>query len=106
MNQTKSKTPLAAAVGAALAVSFAATAPAQADVSPFSMSALSSGYMTAAPGEGKCGEGKCGGEKAEGEAKCGEGKCGGDKEEREAKCVEVKRLGDNSVVAGSFKKVM
>ncbi|MFK8030896.1 MAG: hypothetical protein AB8G18_11745 [Gammaproteobacteria bacterium] len=75
MNQMNSKSPIAAAVGAALAVSFAAAAPAQADVNPFSMSALSSGYMVDM-GEGKCGEGKCGGDKAEAEGKCGEGKCG------------------------------
>lgn len=53
--------PLAVAVGAALATSLGAAA--NADSSPFAMTSLASGYMSADAGEGKCGEGKCGGGK-------------------------------------------
>jgi uncharacterized low-complexity protein len=85
--------PVAIAVGSALAGSMVVST-ASADTTPFAMTALSSGYMTADAGEGKCGEGKCGGDKedakGEGEGKCGEGKCGGDKAEGEGKCGEGK----------------
>jgi uncharacterized low-complexity protein len=97
--------PLALAVGLALAGSLAGTSVAQADASPFAVSALSSGYMASAHlgegkcggtkgEEGKCGEGKCGGQKGEGdhEGKEGEGKCGGDKGE-EGKCGGDKKEG-------------
>jgi len=106
--------PVSLAVGLALAGSLAGASVAQADSSPFAVTALSSGYMTtqhlgegscggakeeeSKGKEGKCGEGKCGGEKGEKgeqgekgeEGKCGgdkgeEGKCGGDKGE-EGKC--------------------
>jgi uncharacterized low-complexity protein len=83
------KTPLAAAMGAALISSFAATA-ANAEASPFAMTELSSGYMQLA--EMSCGdkmggmakpkaaEGACAGSKTTSDAKktegsCGEGKC-------------------------------
>ena len=95
MSEKKVVKPVALAVGAALASSFAIGGVANADTidNPFAMSALSAGYMLGAgegscggdkKGEGKCGEGKCGeaGEK-EGEGKCGEGKCG------EGKCGEA-----------------
>jgi uncharacterized low-complexity protein len=97
MSEKKVVKPVALAVGAALASSFAISGVAQADTvdNPFAMSALSAGYMLAA-GEGTCGgdkkgEGKCGGDK-EGEGACGgdkegEGACGGDKE-GEGKCGE------------------
>lgn len=86
MSDKKIAKPVALAVGAALAGSFAFSGMASADTgaSPFAMTSLSSGYMLGAgksgqegeekEGEGKCGEGKCGGEKE------GEGSCGGDKE--------------------------
>lgn len=86
--------PLALAVGAVLATGGYAAA-AQADASPFGLSALSSGYMLAAGDtakhapEGSCGgdakgkEGSCGESKGK-EGKCGEGKCG------EGKCGEGK----------------
>ena len=96
--------PVSLAVGLALAGSLAGASVAQADSSPFAVTALSSGYMTtqhlgegscggakedeSKGKEGKCGEGKCGGEKGEkGEHgdKGEEGKCGGDKGE-EGKC--------------------
>ncbi len=105
MSEKKVVKPVALAVGAALASSFAISGVAQADTvdNPFAMSALSAGYMLAA-GEGSCGgdkkgEGKCGGDKEgegacggdkEGEGKCGEGSCGGDKKEGEGKCGEGK----------------
>ena len=85
------KTPLAAAMGAALISSFAATAV-NAEANPFAMTELSSGYMQLA--EMKCGasmgmaqpktaEGACAGSTAgssagsdkKTEGKCGEGKC-------------------------------
>ena len=94
----KSKT-VAIAVGAALATSLAGVSVAQADTTPFAMTALSSGYMADVHyGEGKCGEGKCGGDKGDegkcggdkgDEGKCGEGKCGGDKGD-EGQCGEGK----------------
>jgi uncharacterized low-complexity protein len=88
----KSMKPVSLAAGIALAGSLAGVSAAQADANPFGMTALSSGYMAAAVGEGRCGgdkdkdkdEGKCG------EGKCGEGKCGDDKEEGEGKCGEGK----------------
>jgi uncharacterized low-complexity protein len=98
MSEKKVIKPVALAVGAALASSFAITNVAQADTidSPFSMTNLTVGYMLGAgegkcggdkegkDGEGSCGEGSCGGDK-EGEGSCGgdkegEGSCGGDKE--------------------------
>ncbi|MGH8497029.1 MAG: EF-hand domain-containing protein [Gammaproteobacteria bacterium] len=50
--------PLAVAIGAALAASFGAASAG--DASPFSMTALGSGYMAADAGEGNCGGGKGG----------------------------------------------
>ena len=93
---SKKMTPIAAALGAAFAMSIAA-APVSADTAnPFGMSDLSSGYQQVA--EGKCGEGKCGAEKKAKEAKCGEGKCGAKKKAKkhgtEAKCGEGKCGGD------------
>jgi uncharacterized low-complexity protein len=86
------KTPLAAAMGAALISTFAATA-ANAEANPFTMTQLSSGYMQLAEaGEMKCGasmggmakpkaaEGACAGSKTTSakktEGSCGEAKCG------------------------------
>ncbi|MDH3613495.1 MAG: hypothetical protein OEU90_14150 [Gammaproteobacteria bacterium] len=79
MSEKKIIKPVALAVGAALAGSFALSssiASAETDVSPFAMSTLSVGYMLGA------GEGSCGGDKEgkEAEGTCGEGSCGGDKE--------------------------
>ena len=98
MSEKKVVKPVALAVGAALASSFAIGGVANADTidNPFAMSALSAGHMLGA-GEGSCGgdkegEGKCGGDK-EGEGKCGEGSCGGDKE-GEGKCGEGSCGGD------------
>ena len=72
--------PVALAVGAALAGTFAVTGTANADtgVSPFSMTTLSAGYLLGLA------EGAGGGDKEakETEGSCGEGKCGGDKESR------------------------
>jgi len=94
MSDIKVAKPVAIAVGAALAGSFAVTGVASADtgVSPFAMTSLSAGYMLGA-GEGNCGgdkgekaEGACGGDKGEkAEGNCGgdkdaEGSCGGDKD--------------------------
>jgi uncharacterized low-complexity protein len=97
---TQTKSPIAAAVGAAFLASVALAPLAQAAENPFHANSLSGGYNLAEKamtegkcGEGKCGEsmkqaheGKCGGEKAKtagegkcGEGKCGEGKCGGGK---------------------------
>ena len=119
MSEKKVVKPVALAVGAALASSFALGGVANADTvdNPFAMSALSAGYMRGAgegscggdkegkdkEGEGACGEGSCGGDK-EGEGACGEGSCGGDKkgegscggdkEDSEGKCGEGSCGGD------------
>ena len=101
----KKMNPVAVAVGAAVATSLAGISVANAETTPFAMTALSTGYMADVHyGEGKCGEGKCGGEKGDKgeEGKCGgdkgdEGKCGGDKGDEaggdkgeEGKCGEGK----------------
>jgi len=98
MIKNKVAKPVALAVGAALAGSFAVTGVASADTgaSPFAMTTLSAGYMLGA-GEGNCGGDKAKGDKAEGscggdkdaEGNCGgdkdaEGSCGGDKEDKDA----------------------
>ena len=114
MSEKKVVKPVALAVGAALASTFAIGSVANADTvdSPFSMSTLSSGYMLGhgegscggdkegkgKDGEGSCGEGSCGGDKdkgkegscgeKDGEGSCGEGSCGGDKEDAEGACGE------------------
>ena len=110
--------PVALAVGAALASSFALTGVATADSidNPFEMSTLKSGYMLGVGEggcggdkegkgkEGSCGEGSCGGDKEKGgegscgegscggekggEGSCGEGSCGGEKEDAEGTCGE------------------
>ncbi len=91
MTRNERRTSLAVAVGAALVAAVGSVSIANADSSPFALTSLTSGYMAADAGEGKCGEGKCGGDKAEEgkgeedkgeegkgeEGKCGEGKCGG-----------------------------
>jgi uncharacterized low-complexity protein len=78
MSQKKIIKPVALAVGAVLAGSFAIGGVVNADSieNPFSISTLSTGYMLSE------GEGSCGGDKEgkEGEGSCGEGSCGGDKE--------------------------
>jgi len=105
METKKAARPVALAVGAALAGSFAISGVASADTgaSPFAMTSLSAGYMLGAGGgdkggdkakaEGNCGgdkgaEGNCGGDK-DAEGNCGgdkdaEGNCGGDKEDKDA----------------------
>ena len=122
MSEKKVVKPLALAVGAALAGTFAISGTVNADSidSPFEISTLSVGYMLGEgegscggdkgeekEGEGSCGEGSCGGDKEgegddkEGEGSCGEGSCGGDKEgegddkEGEGSC------GDNKEGEGS-----
>ena len=102
MSEKQIAKPVAIAVGAALAGSFAVTGVANADMgaSPFAMNSLVAGYMLGA-GEGSCGgdkadkEGKCGGDKAEGKAHK-EGSCGGDKAAKEGKCGEGKCGGDKA----------
>jgi len=79
MSQKTTLKPLAAAVGAVLATSLAATTPAGAAENPFAMAELSGGYMVAEMAEGKCGgqkkmdkEGQCGAQqKAVKEGRCG-----------------------------------
>ncbi len=88
------KKSLSIVLSTAFIAAMSASPVVNAEVNPFGMQNLESGYMQLAEGkcgegkmkkEGKCGEGKCGGDKAK-EAKCGEGKCGGDKKSKEAKC--------------------
>ena len=112
MSEKKVVRPVALAVGAALAGSFALTssiASGKTVDNPFEIAPLDSGYMLGTTGEHehKDGEGKCGEKEGEGacgekdgEGKCGEkdgeGKCGekdgegacGEKEEGEGKCGE------------------
>ena len=82
MAQKKVIKPVALAVGAALAGSFAISGvvnAADTAASPFSISSLEVGYMLG-EGEGSCGGDKKGDKKGEGS--CGEGSCGeaGEKE--------------------------
>ena len=59
MSKKSELKPLAAAVGAALAVSAFAIPAANAEANPFEITTLSSGYMVAeADAEGACGEGE------------------------------------------------
>ena len=87
---SKSKKPLAAAIGSAFAATLVASPIVNAEQNPFSMNELSSGYQVADM-EGKCGgkkerEGNCGGKKEK------EGNCGGKKmEEGEGKCGAKKK---------------
>ena len=116
MSEKKVVKPIALAVGAALASSFAIGGIANADTvdNPFAMSALSAGYMLGA-GEGSCGgdkegkdkegegaggEGSCGGDKM-GEGACGEGSCGGDKKDGEGACGGDKKDGEGKCGEGS-----
>ncbi len=94
MSNKALKTPLIIAASTVLTIGLSATSVVNAAENPFSMTALSSGYMVVASAEGKCGsnkggEAKCGSNKGE-EAKCGnnkgsEAKFGSNKGE-EAKC--------------------
>jgi len=127
MSEKKILKPVALAVGAALAGTFAISGTVNADAidSPFAMSSLSVGYMLGEgegscggdsaeekEGEGSCGEGSCGGEKEgegscgeghdkEGEGSCGEGSCGGDKE-GEGSCGEGHDKEDEGSCGGSI----
>ena len=94
MAEKKLAKPVALAVGAALAGSFALSGTASAaelKASPFHISSLEIGYMMGEH-EGSCGEGSCGEkDKKEGEGSCGEGSCGADKKkEGEGSCGEDK----------------
>lgn len=109
MSEKKVAKPIALAVGAALASTFAFGASvANADTveSPFAISTLSAGYLLGEEGscggdkegkeeaEGSCGEGSCGGDK-EGTKKDGEGSCGEGKD-GEGSCGENKKDGEGS----------
>jgi uncharacterized low-complexity protein len=108
MSEKKIVKPIALAVGAALAGTFAISGTVNADSidSPFAMSSMSVGYMLG-EAEGSCGgdkgevkegEGSCGGDK--GDAKEGEGSCGGDKgEEKEGEAGD--KEGEGSCGEGS-----
>lgn len=97
MSEKKVIKPVALAVGAALAGTFAISGAVNADTvnNPFSMSTLSAGYMLGAAeggcgedkkAEGSCGEGSCGEDK-KGEGTCGEGS-GGEEKKGEGTCGE------------------
>jgi uncharacterized low-complexity protein len=105
--------PVSLAIGVTFAASIAASSVVQADVNPFAVTALSSGYMVASS---KGSEAQCGANKSMKEAKCGaekaaqkvameeeigasksvkEGECGAKKVTqpkpiKEAKCGEAK----------------
>ena len=90
------KKSLSIALGTTFIAAMSASPVANADVNPFGMQNLESGYMQVAEGkcgEGKCGEGKMNKEQAK-EGKCGEGKCGEGKmkkeQAKEGKCGEGK----------------
>ncbi len=122
MSKKKILKPVALAVGVALAGTFAIGGAVNADTieNPFSMSALSAGYMLG-EGEGSCGgdkegkdaEGSCGGDKEgegqdkDAEGSCGEGSCGGDKKgeghdkDAEGSCGEGSCGGDKKDAEGS-----
>jgi uncharacterized low-complexity protein len=92
MSDKKVIKPVALAVGAALAGSFALAGAAVNDTAenPFGMSELSAGYMLGYAGEGSCGGDKEGKQEAEGS--CGEGSCGSDMEkdkDAEGSCGEA-----------------
>ena len=98
MSKQATRKALSIVLGTALVTGLGASGIANAETGEdiFSMTELSSGYLTAGghekkeDGEGKCGEdkkdgkdgeGSCGEDKKDGkdgEGKCGEGKCGGD----------------------------
>jgi len=114
MSEKKIIKPVALAVGAALAGSFAisgAVNAADTAESPFQVSTLEVGYMLGEgegsggsdtedkKGEGSCGEGSCGEEGGEEGDKEGEGSCGEDKE-GEGSCGEDKE-GEGSCGEGS-----
>jgi len=109
MSEKKIAKPVALAVGAALAGTFAISGTVNAAdtaASPFQISSLEIGYMLGEgegscgekkdkKGEGSCGEGSCGeSHDKKGEGSCGEGSCGGEKgdedkdKEGEGKCGE------------------
>lgn len=109
MSEKKVVKPVALAVGAALASSFALAGTAHADgiSNPFSMSTLSVGYMLG-EGEGSCGEGSCGeGEDKDGEGACGEGSCGAKDDKKgegacgEGSCGEGDKEGEGACGEGS-----
>jgi uncharacterized low-complexity protein len=100
MSKKHPSTPIALAIGTAFAAGVAATPVVHADVNPFAVTQLSSGYMLSAD-EGQCGanrqasEAKCGAEKAAqkitDEAECGANKAmAKPKPVKEAKCGEAK----------------
>ncbi len=122
MSEKKILKPVALAVGVALAGTFAIGGAVNADTfeNPFSMSALSAGYMLGEgegscggdkegkDAEGSCGEGSCGGDKEgeghdkDAEGSCGEGSCGGDKKDAEGSCGGDKKDAEGS--CGGDKK--
>ena len=93
MNKKSHNKPVALAIGAAFVAGLAASPVVNADINPFGVTALSSGYMVASS---KAGEGQCGASKSASEAKCGaekataklvkEGECGAGKSVKEGEC--------------------
>jgi len=112
MADKKAIKPVALAIGAALAGTFAISGTVNAAdtaENPFKMTSLQVGYMLGEgegscggdkedkKGEGACGEGSCGeSDDKKGEGACGEGSCGGDKEDKkgEGACGEGSCGGD------------
>jgi uncharacterized low-complexity protein len=95
--------PIALATGTALAAMMG-HAPAQADVNPFAISALNSGYMVS---DARGSEAKCGSNKQTAEAECGankaagkmtEAECGANKQAAEAKCGAEKKAAAKPIV--------
>ena len=103
MSNKQISKPVSLAAGAIFAASIVAAPTVQADINPFAITALSSGYMVADKGaEGQCGankatkkvnEAECGANKAAkkvNEAECGANKAAKPKPVVEAKCGEAK----------------
>ena len=97
MSEKKIIKPVALAVGAAIAGTFAISGAVNADTdeSPFAMSTMDAGYMVASAdghgdkkGEGCCVDGCCGETDKKGEGSCGEGSCGESDKKGEGSCGE------------------
>lgn len=94
MSKKNQTTPISLAISAVFAAGVVASPALHADVNPFAITALSTGYMVAS--SGNAGEGQCGANKRLSEAKCGaeqaaqkvvqEGECGSSKTVKEGEC--------------------
>ena len=101
------KKSLSVAMGATFLTAMSVSPIAGADVNPFGMQNLESGYMQVA--EGKCGEGKMDTSEKAKEAKCGESKakeakCGGEGMENKSDKAKEAKCGEGKCGEGMMKK--